>query len=114
MKKYRNHTDDFKQQLILEIYSGIISVSQAAREHNISPSLIDRWRTQIHNGTMRPHKTKLEKQLEKELEQYKIKVAELTMANDFLKKLQNSTHMKKSNGYIVTPKKSDQSEEPAK
>ena len=114
MKKYRNHSDDFKRQLIVEIDSGITTVSQAAREHNISPSLIDRWRNQIHEGTMISHKTKREKELEKELEKYKIKVAELTLANDFLKKAQNLTHMKKSNGYIVTPKKSDQSKGPAK
>ena len=114
MKKYRNHSDDFKRQLITEIDSGIITVSQASRDHNISPSLIDRWRNQIHEGTMIPHKSKREKELEKELEKYKIKVAELTLANDFLKKAQNLTRMKKSNGYIVTPKKSDQSKGPAK
>lgn len=114
MKKYRSFTDDFKNQLIQEIDSGVISISQAARKHNIAPSLIDRWRKQIHEGSMIHHKTKQEKQLEKELELYKIKVAELTIANELLKKSNNSITMKRSNGYIVTPKKSDPSGGPAK
>ena len=114
MKKYRTYTDEFKQGLIAQIDSGEITVSQASREHNISASLIDRWRKQIHEGTLKPHKTKREKELEKELERYKLKVAELTMINDLLKKINHSTRMKKSNGYIVTPKKSDQSKGRAK
>jgi len=36
----------------------------------------------------------------------------LTLANDLLKKLNNSVRAKRSNGYVVTPKKSDQSEKP--
>ena len=113
MKKYRKYTDEFKQKLVALIDSGQMTVAQAARENDISPSLIDRWRNQIHEGTMKPKKTKREKELEKELELYKIKVAELTLANDLLKKLNNSIRVKKSNGYIVTSKKSDQNERPA-
>lgn len=110
--KYRNHTDEFKYDLITRIDSGEISIPEAARKYDISASLIKRWRDQIHEGTMKPHKTKREKELEKELERYKIKVAELTLANDLLKKLHNSVRAKRSNGYVVTPKKSDQSEKP--
>ena len=110
MKKYRNYTDEFKNELIAEIDSGHITVAQAARDHNISPSLIDRWRLQLHEGTMIPRKTKHEKELEKELERYKIKVAELTLANDLLKKAKNSTYVKKCNGYVATLKNSVQSE----
>ena len=114
MKKYRNYSDEFKQELIMQIDSGRITVAEAAREHDIAPSLIDRWRKQIHEGTMRPKKSKREKELEKELEKYKIKVAELTLANDFLKKFNEEQRTKKSIGLIITPRKSAQSEERAK
>ena len=39
MKKYRKYTNEFKQELVALIDSGQKTVAQAAREHDISPSL---------------------------------------------------------------------------
>ena len=110
MKKYQRYPEEFKHELIAKIDSGEITKATAAREHNIAPSLIDRWRDQIHNGTMIHRPSLKEKQLEKELDKYKKKVAELVIQNDLLKKL-NATYppLKKSNGYIVTGKKPEPS-----
>jgi transposase-like protein len=107
MKKNRVYSQEFKREIIQRIDSGEISLSGAARENNISPTLIDRWRTKIHEGTMPEKPTIKEKQLEKELEQYKKKVGELTLQIDLLKKVCESTaYMKRQNGYIVTGKTS--------
>lgn len=114
MKKYRNFSDEFKREIIAEIDSKQTTIAQASREHNISSSLIERWRTQIHEGSLISRTTKREKLLEKELEQYKIKVAELTIANDLLKKTTNLMRVKKLDGYIVTSQQSDQKERPVK
>jgi transposase-like protein len=103
MKKYRNFTEDFKRSLIFRIDSGQITKAEAARENDIAPSLIDRWQKQIHEGTLRNHPSKRERQLEKELDQYKKKVGELTMTNDLLKKIpEHLAQMRKSDGYVVT------------
>ena len=40
MKKYKTYTSEFKRELIRRIDSGVIALSAAAREHNISQSLI--------------------------------------------------------------------------
>ena len=103
MKKYRNFTKDFKENLAARIDSGEITKAQAARENDISPSLIDRWLKQIHSGTLKNHPSAREKQLEKELDRYKKKVGELTMMNDLLKKIpEQLAQMRKSDGCVIT------------
>jgi transposase-like protein len=109
MGKNQKYTEEFKYELIGRIDRGEMTKAAASREHNIAPSLIDRWRDKIHNGTMISHATAREKQLEKELDKYKKKVGEMTIQIDLLKKI-NETYpaLKKSNGYIVTGKNADQ------
>jgi transposase-like protein len=108
-----------KEQLriLKEISSGQISLTEAARKYGISPSGIHYWK--IHFG-MRPPNGEREKarfsgdgkskeeifvkrQLEKELEQLKMKVAELYMENEFLKKARDFVERdKKLNSSVVT------------
>ena len=52
MKKYRRFSEEFKRSLVAQIDNGVISKAAAAREHEISPSPLDRWQQQIHEGTM--------------------------------------------------------------
>lgn len=115
MKKYRSFNEDFKHSLIGQIDSGAISKSAAGREHNISPSLLDRWQKQIHAGTLRSIPSAREKQLERELDRYKKKVGELAVQVDLLKKLnETSAISRKSNGYIVTGRNAGPSKRDAK
>jgi transposase-like protein len=103
MKRYRQFTEDFKRSLVAQIDSGAISKAAAARENNISPSLIDRWQQQIHEGRIQSRATARERQLERELDCYKKKVGELTIQNELLKKLNETcASMRRSNGYVVT------------
>lgn len=102
-KQYRHFEDDFKRDLIARIDSGELTKSQAARENNLSGSVIDRWQRQIHEGSMRVHPNANEKKLLRELDMYKKKVGELTLQIDLLKKLdEDLASMRRSNGYIVT------------
>jgi transposase-like protein len=103
MKKYRQFSEEFKRSLIAQIESGAISKTAAAREHEISPSLIDRWQQKTHDGTLQSRPTARERQLERELDQYKKKVGELTLQNELLKKLNETcASMRRSSGYVVT------------
>lgn len=114
MKKYRFHSDEFKRSLVAEIDSGAITLSEAARQHDLALSLVERWRKQIHDGHMRVRKSPHEKQLEKELDRCKIKIADLSLQVDLLKKLNETSALsRRSSGYIVTPRTSDQSKGPA-
>lgn len=102
-KKYRSFTADYKRQVIAAIDGGEKTLSQAARDEEISPSLLRRWRDQILFGTLQDKPTRREKQLEKELDQYKKKVGELTMQVELLKKIADySAQVRKSNGSVVT------------
>ena len=115
MRKYRNFPDELKESLVIRINSGEITKAQAAREHDIAPSLVDRWVKQINDGTMRRHLSAREKQLEKELERYKKKVGELTMMNDLLKKIpEQLAELRKSDGFVYTARNTAQSKREVK
>jgi transposase-like protein len=103
MKKYRSFDSTYKQRVIGELESGQRTLSQIAREDQISASLLQRWRKQIREGTLHDHFTSRERQQAKELDWYKKKVAEQAMQIDLLKKIDEySRRMRKSNGFIVT------------
>lgn len=102
-KKYRSFSSEFKRELVADIDAGKYTVSEAAREHNISRTLIDRWLLQIHEGTFANKPTPREKQLEKELEKAQAKIGQMTMIIDALKKIQKIPQFtSKSNGSVVT------------
>ncbi len=115
MKKYRQFSEEFKRSLVAQIDSGAISKAAAAREHELSSSLIDRWQQQIHDGTLQSRPTARERQLERELDRYKKKVGELTIQNELLKKLNETcASMRRSSGYVVTGATTGQSKRGAK
>lgn len=103
MKKYRYFTLEYKQRIVQEIESGLRTKAAIAREEHLSSSLIDRWQKQVHEGTMVDHPSARERQLMRENDWYKKKVAEQAMEIDLLKKIDEySARMRRSNGFIVT------------
>jgi len=113
-KRQRRFTNQFKRNLVDQIEAGLISQSQAARDHTISPSLISRWRHQIQDGTLIDRPTAREKALERELERYKKKVGELILVNDTLKKIQEKRRrLKLLNESVVSPRTLAQSKKDA-
>lgn len=113
-KPQRRFNNQFKRELVDQIEAGAISQNRAAREYEISPSLISRWRRQIREGTLVDRPTAREKALEKELERYKKKVGELTLANDLLKKTQErQRRLRLLNESVVSPRTLDPSKKPA-
>lgn len=115
MKKYRSFTNEFKRNLVGRIERGEVTRMQVAREAGLSPSLVDKWRKQIREGTFRDRPTSREKELERDLDRYKKKVGELTMELDLLKKINESfASMRRSNGSVVTPENTAVSGGPVK
>jgi transposase len=84
--KRRRFTREFKLQVLREIETGK-TIAQAAREHEIHPNLITRWRSlrdqyaeQAFAGNGNTYK------LEARIAELEPMVGRLTMENDFLKK----------------------------
>jgi transposase-like protein len=86
-KQRRKFETGFKQQIIQEVESGLLSVSAASRKYQISGSVIDRWRQQARQGGLEAAPSAREKVLERENRELKEKLGELYLENDHLKKL---------------------------
>ena len=86
-KQRRKFETGFKQQIVGEVESGLLSVSAASRKYQISGSVIDRWREQAGQGSLPTPPSVREKSLERENRELKEKLAELYLENAQLKKL---------------------------
>ena len=86
-KQRRKFETGFKQEIVEEVESGRLSVSAASRKHQISASVIDRWRQQARQGGLETAPSVREKFLERENRELKERLAELYLEVDHLKKL---------------------------
>jgi transposase-like protein len=86
-KQRRTFETGFKQQIVQEVESGLLSVSAASRKHQISGSVIDRWRRQARQGGLDTAPSAHERLLERENRELKERLAELYVEVDHLKKL---------------------------
>lgn len=84
----RKFTIGFKQQVVEEIESGLVTKAQAARKYEVSVGVIDRWIWRWREGKLVERPTTEEKALQAENEKLKAKIGELTMQIDLLKKLE--------------------------
>ena len=86
-KQRRKFEAGFKQQIVQEVESGLLSVGAASRKYQISGSVIDRWRRQARQGGLDTAPSARERVLERENRELKEKLAELYLENSQLKKL---------------------------
>ena len=86
-KQRRKFETGFKQQIVSEVESGLLTVSAASRKYQISGSVIDGWRHKARNGGLAASASVREKSLERENRELKEKLAELYLENTHLKKL---------------------------
>jgi transposase-like protein len=85
MKRYRKFDLEFKQRVVNEVQGGQLSLTQAAREYDLSPTLVRRWCERATEGRLAGTPSAPDRALVRELERYKRKVAELLLENDLLK-----------------------------
>jgi transposase-like protein len=111
----RKFETEFKRQLIAQIEAGQLTVREAAREHQLSPSLVDYWREQYRGNRLIERPSSRERQLEAENEKLKAKIGDLVMQMDHIKKLQAWVQRKKNADIsVITAKNLDQFRKPAK
>ena len=101
--KKRKFETGFKKQLAAQIASGQITPTQAARVHNISPSVISYWRNQFRTGELTEAPTRREKALAREMETCKKRLAEARREIDLLRKQKELAQMRiKLNSSVIT------------
>ena len=111
----RKFETEFKRQLIAQIKAGQTTVREAAREHQLSHSLIEYWRRQFDDNALVERPSKRERQLEAENEKLKAKIGDLYMQMEHIKKLQAWVQQKKNaDTSVITAKNWDQFRKPAK
>ncbi len=86
----RRWTGEEKANIVLEILTTSTSTAEVCRKYNVRPTLVYNWRASfVHAGTRGLSGTDAsdrEKQLEQENKRLKEMVADLALANEFLKK----------------------------
>jgi transposase len=108
-KQRRKFEMAFKRQIVQQIEVGALTTLQAARTHQLSPSLIDRWRRQFREQKLVDRPTTRERQLEAENEKLKAKIGDLVMQNDQLKKLHDyAQRVRNVDTSVITAKNLDQ------
>jgi len=108
-KRKRKFDLSFKKQVVQEVESGDMSLSACARKYELSPNLIDQWRDKFRGGTLVDKPSKRERELEKDLERYKVLLAEAHADREFLKKLdETSRRLKKQDTAVITGLNIDQ------
>src|SRR5258706_15595943 len=85
-KQRRKFETGFKQQIVGEVESGLLSVNAASRKYQISASVIDGWRQKARQGGLEATPSVREKLLERENRELKEKLAALYLENPQLKK----------------------------
>jgi transposase-like protein len=101
----RSFPYEFKKMIVDLAEAGQYSINQIARDHDISPGLIQQWQKKLSSGELAKEPSWREKQLEAELEAYKKKVGELTVAIDVIKKHLNSFQsVKRLNLSVESPR----------
>ncbi len=111
----RKFEAEFKRQLVAQIEAGQITLREAAREHQLSRSLVEYWREQYRNNGLVDRPSSRERQLEAENEKLKAKIGDLVMQMDHLKKMQSWVQRKRNaDTSVITAKNLDQFRKPAK
>ena len=82
----RKFTIEFKRDLIEQIKSGAAGVTQASREHEISPTLIYKWLDKYEHGKLNNEPSE-KGALENKIAELERKVGQQAMEIDLLKKL---------------------------
>ena len=90
---YQHYTPEFKAKIVLEILQGERELGEVAKEYNINPNLIRKWRTMFLERASQvfedPEKEaakakRKEENLEKKQRQMLSTIGQLTLERDFL------------------------------
>jgi len=110
MRERRSFSNDFKKQIVESIVSGSATQAELAREHRISPVMINRWKKDYKTGKFFENVSSQDMaKLELRIRDLERLVGRLTLENEILKKIRDlDTREKKDSSSIVTSRDWDQ------
>ena len=88
-RKRRNHSPEFKARIAFEALKGERTVAEIAREHQLHATQVTAWKTRLKEQMATVFETGGEvsdRPSEREVEQLRAKIGELTMDLDWLQK----------------------------
>ena len=91
MEGKSSRTKEEKARIVMEALTGNTSIAEICRRYNIASSAFYKWRDAfIAGGTasLEAGKTSKEMQMQREMENLKTIIGDLTVANETLKKIQ--------------------------
>jgi transposase len=102
--RYRYHSTEFKLRLIQAVLSGEGSRETIARQHKISPYLLQSWIEKYRRGELSEDQERKERirEYEVKIAALERKVGQLTMEVDLLKKLQQGVRKKNDKPSVVS------------
>ena len=111
VRQRRSFENDFKKQVVESILSGSATQAELAREHRISPVILNRWKKDYKAGKFFENVTSQDMaKLELRIRDLERLVGRLTLENEVLKKIRDlDTKEKKESSSIVTSKDWDRS-----
>jgi len=103
-RERRSFDNDFKKQIVESIVSGSATQAELAREHRISPVMINRWKKDYKAGKFFENVSSSDMaKLELRIRDLERLVGRLTLENEMLKKIRDlDTKEKKDSLSIVT------------
>ncbi len=88
MKTKRKFGSDLKAQIVLSIIKKEVTALEAAKKHEIAPSLIYKWRDEFLEKAPQVFETdKDESEKDKKLKTYEHVIMKMTTQNDFLERI---------------------------
>ena len=110
---YKRHTKEFKQKLLREVEQGEAAAT-VARRYAVSRQLIYEWQQKQRDGVLQDIDAQREAQLVRSVRDLQLKVGQLTMENEFLKKTLECLETRYPQAVTAEPKRSSTSGKRAK
>lgn len=86
--KRRTFSPEQKAKIVLAIIDGSKTILETSREHNLSTSLIHKWKDQFLKDSAAAFRTDTSQRSDQEkIRKYEHVIAKLTTQNDFLEKV---------------------------
>ena len=110
-RERRSFSNDFKKQIVESIVSGSATQAELAREYNVSPVVINRWKKDYKAGKFFENVDSRDlAKLELRIRELERLLGKLTLENEMLKRVRDlNTKEKKESSSIVTSRDWDQS-----
>lgn len=88
MKEKRKFTSELKSQIVLSVIKNELTALEAAKKHDITPSLVYKWRDEFLAKASTVFETnKNASEHDKKVKRYEYVISKLTTQNDFLERV---------------------------